>query len=162
MLITSRPIKLPEGIERDCMLAIHGYGKSLKPGSKGGAIIGDITVARPEFNPGFPAIDILAGEVAQGLPVFQIMVNTLHPGAMVKEHIDPWNLSNDPPIRYHVPIWTNGQAVYWDAVNGEIHMEMGHVYGPIPYHSVRHSVRNLGLTNRIHMIVDVGGLFSDL
>lgn len=58
------------------------------------------------------------------------------------------------PRRYHLPIRTNYQAMYWDEIHGDIQMKRGIWYGPIPY-MVYHQTINRGDTDRWHLVVDI-------
>ena len=90
-------------------------------------------------------IEQLTGRVAKG-----VMVNRLDPGISVPIHTDPdtgW-------LRYHLPLFTNPHAMWWDEDEGLLHMESGWWWGPVPY-TKRHHVVNNGNTARYHLVVDV-------
>jgi hypothetical protein len=79
-----------------------------------------------------------------------VMVNRLKPEAVVKPHKD----IGAEVERWHLPVLTNPGAYWWDEREGEIHMEAGFWWGPVPY-SILHSVGNEGSSERVHIIVDL-------
>jgi len=79
-----------------------------------------------------------------------MMLNRLKAKGFVKEHIDPINRGE----RWHLPLTTNVETIWWDELEGTFHMRAGLWWGPVPY-KVLHSVRNDGSTDRIHLVVDV-------
>jgi hypothetical protein len=80
----------------------------------------------------------------------QVMVNVLHGGGSLAAHRD--GLPDD--YRYHLPVVTNPEVVWWDELNGEAHMRAGYWHGPVPYCGVLHSVANGGTESRIHLVAD--------
>lgn len=80
----------------------------------------------------------------------QIMVNRLDTDGVLDEHRD------GPPddYRYHLPVFTNDQAVWWDEINGFVHMNEGMWYGPVPYFGKLHAFYNHGDAARTHLVVD--------
>jgi hypothetical protein len=99
-------------------------------------------------------------EAYRALSVLHVMVNKLKPGVTVPVHRDfllptrlqPWKR---PTLeRWHLPVATNGGCFFWDEDNGSKHMPLGFWTGPVPYW-LRHSVRNEGFTERVHLVVDL-------
>jgi hypothetical protein len=80
----------------------------------------------------------------------QIMVNVLEPGGELRAHRD--GLPDD--WRYHLPVFTNEHVMWWDELNGAVHMDEGAWHGPVPYVGVLHAVVNNGIMSRIHIVVD--------
>lgn len=77
-----------------------------------------------------------------------VMVNRLPAGTEVPMHTDA-----EGGARWHLPIQTNPDALWEDALNGKVHFAEGFWWGPVPY-AVPHRVTNHGTTERIHLIVD--------
>lgn len=85
------------------------------------------------------------GKTAVGL-----MVNRLGPGVLVPKHRDaPGDVE-----RWHLPLQTSHDALWWDERDGECHMRAGSWWGPVPY-DIDHQVRNRGKQARIHLVVDL-------
>jgi hypothetical protein len=80
----------------------------------------------------------------------QVMVNHLEPGGRLEKHRD--GLPDDD--RWHLPLITNPFAKWWDEYNGEVHMDIGYWYGPVPYCGVLHSAVNDGHSERVHLVAD--------
>lgn len=108
-----------------------------------------------------PLVQAALQELARlrNTPALHIMVNLLPPGVVVGTHRD-WLLPTKhqpqtPTLeRWHLPLTTNHQATFWDEDNGETHMDLGFWWGPVPYW-LKHSVRNLGGGDRLHLVVDL-------
>lgn len=81
----------------------------------------------------------------------QCMVSRLVAGGELRPHMD----GEPANERWHLPVITNGDAVWWDAQNGSLHMEPRKWWGPVPYCGVYHGFKN-GDTERIHVIADLG------
>jgi Aspartyl/Asparaginyl beta-hydroxylase len=80
----------------------------------------------------------------------RIVFAKLKPGEEVKEHTDEGRYSENTD-RYHLVVVTNPEAIMTTG-NFNQHMGRGEIWwfnNHIP-----HSARNLGTTNRIHLIVD--------
>jgi hypothetical protein len=97
--------------------------------------------------------------VLRGYDPLHLMINWLVPGTEVPVHRDwivPTQAQPHAPTveRWHLPIQTNLDAVFWDEDRGEHHMPLGVWCGPVPYW-IRHTVRNHGTTDRIHIVVDL-------
>lgn len=92
------------------------------------------------------------------LPPKHIMINKLKPGVEVPVHTDTvaaGNYKTAHVSRWHLPIVTNEQCYWWDEeLAREIHLEYGYWHGPIK-HWMKHSVKNLGTTERVHLVVDL-------
>lgn len=106
----------------------------------------------PSWLPTTPAIRAALREIADitGKAPVGVMLNRLEAGVAVPQHRD----EDTGQKRYHLPIQTTPEAVWWDEVGGDVHMELGVWYGPVPF-STLHSVSNLGNTSRLHLVVDV-------
>ncbi len=86
-----------------------------------------------------------------GMRPRHVMVNRLPAGCIVPVHIDP---VLDNPTRFHLPLITNIRHCYfWDEFRGFQFFDIGTWY-EVDYR-VRHSVGNLGTTERVHLIVDL-------
>lgn len=79
-----------------------------------------------------------------------IMLNRLRAGDTVNPHIDHM----DTGERWHLVLTTNTDSFWWDETDGEVHMEAGYWWGPVPYKRL-HAVWNHGDSDRIHLVVDV-------
>lgn len=98
--------------------------------------------------------EIVGAKAPKGGRAVGLMVNKLGPGVIVPIHTD-----NVPgkPNRYHLPLLTNPESWWWDASlsSGERrYFELGVWVGPVPYWE-KHQVGNEGMTERIHLVVDV-------
>lgn len=83
-----------------------------------------------------------------------IMINTIPPTYMAKPHTD--TLKSDKRLeRWHLPIVTNEDAWYWSENHGFEHFSAGFWCGPVAYWN-RHTAGNFGLTDRTHLVVDLG------
>jgi hypothetical protein len=80
----------------------------------------------------------------------QIMVNVLDAGGVLAPHRD--GLPDD--YRYHLPVQTNVDVLWWDELNGGTYMQHGQWHGPVSYCGVLHSVVNYGSQPRIHIVAD--------
>lgn len=80
-----------------------------------------------------------------------LMINKLGPGVIVPKHSD-----NVPgrPKRWHLPLVTNPLSWWWAEHGGKKHFPLGVWVGPVPYWS-QHQVGNEGITERIHLVVDL-------
>lgn len=147
-------------IHKETVHVMKRYAKVLAAGSKDGKVYGRVTVGR------IPSTDwtlyptlyhTVAGDIIRetdGL-LYQMIINHLGPNSGINDHTDPHRIDDNIPSRYHVPIVTTPEAVWWDAKYGHTHMEKGFVYGPLPYEDTMHAVHNPGWQNRVHLIVDV-------
>lgn len=86
----------------------------------------------------------------QSKTIHQVMVNRLAPHSALEMHRD------GPPAKYrwHLPITTNALVEWYDEIDGWVHMDLGHWYGPVNYCGKLHSMTNDGETPRTHLIVD--------
>ncbi len=87
------------------------------------------------------------------LDIKNIMVNILPADIIVPKHTDTLIYQNCE--RWHLPIVSNNGCFWWDEVGGLLIMELGNWYGPVPYYN-QHAIGNLGKTERIHLVVDLG------
>lgn len=92
--------------------------------------------------------DVLA---ALACPLRAVRLMRLRPGTRVKEHCDHDLSFENGTVRIHIPVTTNEDVDF--RLNG--------VRCPMPAGSVwylrlsdRHSVANLGTTDRVHMVID--------
>lgn len=99
-------------------------------------------------------------EFIRSLSAIRFMMNRLGPGIKVPPHQD-WLVGRDgkrqdvPMIeRWHMPVITNQDCRWWDETNGHVHMVAGVWHGPMPYWNY-HVVQNNGLTERVHIVVDI-------
>ena len=86
------------------------------------------------------------------------MINKLASGVVVPKHTDTLrNQDRGNPFieRWHLPLITNDGCWWWDQENDRVEMPLGYWYGPMPY-NLLHQVGNVGLTERVHLIVDIG------
>ncbi len=111
--------------------------------------------------PDLPAINKAVAEIAgcRQLTPLHVMANVLPAGCVVGFHRDwlkPSPLQGPQPRleRWHLVITTNDSCWWQDEVNGEIQMECGYWYGPLPYWKL-HNVSNLGASDRLHLVVDL-------
>ncbi len=88
------------------------------------------------------------------LPVRYVMINNLPPNTTVPKHTDTLT-GSEKLHRYHLPVVTNDKCHWWDEENGYYQMDEGFWHGPMPFH-LNHFVENLGETERIHLVVDLG------
>lgn len=99
-------------------------------------------------------------EQLRNLRALHVMINRQPAGVTLPKHRDylkPTPLQNftDPHIeRWHLPVQTNENVLWWDEVEGDFYMAPGYWYGPICFWK-KHSVANLGAQERIHLIVDL-------
>lgn len=101
----------------------------------------------------FPAIEMAIEELREEMGhriLTQVMVNSLEPGGKLAAHRD--GLPDD--ARYHLPVFTNPDAVWWDEFHGTTHLAEGYWHGPVPYCGVLHSVANNGTMSRLHVVAD--------
>lgn len=95
-----------------------------------------------------------------GLSVLHVMVNRLKPGVVVPVHRDflrptPLQQRNHPTIeRWHLPVVTNNECLWWGEDTGFVHFPKGEWMGPVPYWR-KHQVLNQGDFERIHLVVDL-------
>jgi hypothetical protein len=88
---------------------------------------------------------------ATGKATRHLMINRLPPGIIVPIHTDP---VTDNPARYHLPLVTNiRHCCFWDEIQGFRFMQVGFWYR-VDY-TIRHTIMNLGTTERVHLIVDL-------
>jgi hypothetical protein len=80
----------------------------------------------------------------------QVMVNRLDAGGKLSAHRD------GPPddLRFHLPLLTNPDVMWWDEIGGTIHMEPGFWHGPVSYCGVLHAMVNNGDKPRLHVVAD--------
>ena len=122
-----------------------------------------------------PELTAAVHEIAtlRGCVALNAMINIIPPGIKVPVHRDylvPY-LGNKYPIleRWHLPILTNDLATWWDEHQATVdvkvaegvtkqgveqHMPVGVWAGPVKYW-IQHTVKNLGKTERIHLVVDL-------
>jgi hypothetical protein len=89
----------------------------------------------------------------EGNPI-GVMINKLCPGVIVPKH---WDNVPGKPKRWHLPLITNPQSWWWDALSPDgvrEHFELGIWVGPLPYWA-KHQVGNEGTTERVHLVVDL-------
>lgn len=79
-----------------------------------------------------------------------IMLNTLPPRCILPVHKDPFPSGIE---RWHLPIQTNEECYLVDR-DIEYHAPLGYWTGPLSYW-LEHSGYNKGMTDRIHLIVDL-------
>lgn len=79
-----------------------------------------------------------------------VMLNKLEPGSGLKKHRD----GKPDMLRFHMPLITNDKVVWWDEWTGEQHMQEMVWFGPVNYCGWLHSMSNLGLEARYHLIAD--------
>lgn len=95
-----------------------------------------------------------------GLSALHVMVNRLKPGVVVPVHRDfllptPLQQRNHPTIeRWHLPVVTNNECLWWGEDTGTIHFPKGEWMGFLPYWK-KHQVWNAGQTERVHLVVDL-------
>jgi mannose-6-phosphate isomerase-like protein (cupin superfamily) len=75
----------------------------------------------------------------------------LHAGAVIKEHRDTALSLEDGEARLHLPVVTNA-AVSFELDNEKLHLQEGECW--YLNLSLKHSVRNDGSTDRVHLVVD--------
>jgi len=102
------------------------------------------------------------GQFRNQVPL-NLMINRLPPKIIVPKHQDFLNPTQYQPVqptieRWHLPLITNPDSLWWDEVEGEFHMEPGFWWGPTPYWKL-HSISNHGTIERIHLIVDLDSPF---
>lgn len=97
---------------------------------------------------------IAADEIKRilGLEPIFITLNILPAGVTVPVHTD--TLVGGRKNRWHLPLITNPDCFFWDEINGQRHLPYGFWSGPIP-HWINHNVWNHGVTERIHLVVDL-------
>lgn len=101
----------------------------------------------------FPALEMAIEELRAEMGhriLTQVMVNALRPGGKLSAHRD--GLPDD--ARYHLPVVTNPNAIWWDEFNGSMHMRAGEWTGPVPYCGVLHAAVNNGDMTRVHVVAD--------
>lgn len=101
----------------------------------------------------FPAVREVVEDLRDNMgyrTLNQVMVNLLEPGGKLSAHRD------GPPDdeRWHLPVMTNPDAMWWDEVTGTHHLEAGYWHGPVFYCGVLHAVVNNGDTPRLHVVAD--------
>lgn len=98
------------------------------------------------------AVDRLAvDKLDHNWRIQQIMVNRLDGGHTLNRHRDAPNGA----YRFHLPIITNSNCLWWDEFNGYDHMAVGYWYGPVPFAGVMHFMENGGSTFRYHLVLDL-------
>lgn len=109
-----------------------------------------------------PAFVAVLKEIStlRGAAVVNIMINKIPPGVSAPVHRD-WvkpikGIVNPTVERWHLPILTNDKALWWDEKLGSegAIMPVGMWSGPVEYW-LHHTVKNLGSTDRIHIVVDL-------
>jgi hypothetical protein len=118
-----------------------------------------IDMAHP-LDTGFPAwltkAPLIRAAIAEieglvGGRASHIMLNRLRAGDVVNPHVDAMDLGE----RWHLPIRTNPQSIWWDETDEvDRYMQPGFWWGPVPYKRL-HAVWNHGDSDRIHLVVDV-------
>lgn len=88
-----------------------------------------------------------------------LMINILMPSVTVPIHRDwitPTQYQKENPTveRWHLPVMTNTEAIFWDEESGTRHLVEGMWYGPIKYW-IQHQIWNHGTKPRIHIVVDL-------
>jgi hypothetical protein len=108
-----------------------------------------------------PLINAAVREIAEarGYEPLHLMINELPPGVVVPKHRDwllPTTTQPSRPCveRWHLPVQTNPDAMFWDEDRGLQHAPLGVWFGPVPYW-ILHTVWNLGTTPRVHIVVDL-------
>lgn len=90
--------------------------------------------------------------------ILHAMINKLPPGVMVPRHTDtlaPTSQGERPRVeRWHLPITSNADCLFWDDNFGFTRMQPGSWWGPVPYWR-EHAVENTGRTERVHLVVDL-------
>ena len=90
-------------------------------------------------------------EKLTGKKAVWVMLNRLPPSVVVPVHTDTVTYT---PERWHLVIKTNPHAYFWSDPTGQIHLNGGRWWGPIPYRA-NHQIWNGGTTDRIHFVVDL-------
>ena len=90
---------------------------------------------------------------------YYLTINNLPPNVIVPIHTDTLKPTTHqkykPRIdRWHLPIATNISCWFWGETECRTHLETGFWHGPIRYWE-KHSVGNEGITERIHIVVDL-------
>lgn len=108
-----------------------------------------------------PAIGRVVAEIAaiRGQRPLHLMINKLAPGVSVPVHRDFLKATKHqakyPTVeRWHLPVQTGFGVDFWHEGGSIEHFEAGVWVGPIPYW-LRHSVRNAGQIERVHIVVDL-------
>lgn len=88
-----------------------------------------------------------------------MMVNVLPSGIKVELHRDwmkPTRYQEYHPTveRWHLPLITNPDAIFFGVECGQVYMENGYWWGPVEYWKL-HSIWNNGTEDRIHLVVDL-------
>lgn len=151
---------------RECAIALQEHGESIADGAgtargtdtEDGWIHG-LTIARvhgpgyPDFRYAFPSIRDECSWLAQleNMTVQQVMINKLRPKSELKKHRD----GEPRHYRWHLPITTHPSALWWDEIDGQVHMKLGVWHGPVNYCGVLHTMKNGSIYPRIHLIVDL-------
>ncbi len=109
----------------------------------------------------YPEITAAVEEIAnyRNQKPLHLMINVLMPGVVVPIHRDwltPTSYQgNNPTVeRWHLPVMTNTEAIFWDEEAGARHLVEGVWYGPIKYW-IQHQIWNHGTKPRIHIVVDL-------
>lgn len=145
-----------EALLRECIsLSYHIDGTGVLMATNQSEGLPPQIVARPHI---CAAINEIA--VARSQNPLNVMVNKMPPGVVVQPHRD-WlrptsHQAKKPTLeRWHLPVQTNPDALWWDEdSNVKKHYPLGIWFGPVPYW-IFHSVENLGLTERVHLVVDL-------
>lgn len=84
-----------------------------------------------------------------------MMVNILPKGCVtVPKHTDTLE-GKIKAQRWHLPLQTCPEALFWTEQDGEFHMSLGYWCGPVEYWNL-HTIYNHSVdTDRIHLIVDL-------
>jgi len=95
----------------------------------------------------------------RGIKPLQVMVNKMKPGVVVPYHRDylkdTQKQGKYPCLeRWHLPIVMNPVCRFLYKGELVINMKIGYWHGPIEYWRY-HAVENLGVTERIHLVVDL-------
>lgn len=56
--------------------------------------------------------------------------------------------------RYHIPLFSDRTALWWDEINGVVRMVEGYIYGPVPYTALHFAVGSHRIY-RAHLLLDV-------
>jgi hypothetical protein len=130
------------------------YAKNLEYTMDGGNVYMHNAQAGDSF---WEAAKEIAGKRSQ--TILRVMVHRVAPNAKVPKHRD-WvaatkHLGNSPCLeRWHLPIQTNDNCVWWDEKDGDQKFPQGVWCGPVPYW-ISHTIVNNGTQDRIHIIVDL-------
>ncbi len=100
----------------------------------------------PILGPYIREIEGLTGQKS-----ISMMLNIAEYGVIVPIHTDTLEHPGD---RYHLPLMTNENALWWGEDDGYVHMDKGIWYGPVQYWK-DHTIMNLGREVRVHLVIDL-------